>query len=367
MSKRDYTLKDLMIELDKIYKEYGDKEKLKPILEAGGYHIEYMPYRWIVGLDNKKFLELEFGDKTDERYFHLAIIKASNPLLDRLKELQGLNTSNKSKTTNKRLKPKYDKTYMTTKNGIKKLITYNTENVKTYSKKEDVENDKDNPANKIWQKIIEREKLNTSQLEHHLIINPQIENYSSKKLFNIFNDGLKGFYRQNDVLGKYFNKKKGLQMPVYITLEYGSKDIRPDEKGTHFHILLKSHTLKMLRQFHPFMKKYLKKHIGEDTNYQYHKVDTPEYRINVYNYMSKEDREVWSNNDLYNAPKEVLDEYDKIILKHCHTTDYNKVAKMREQEVKKYWEQQEKKKELEQKLMSINNEELGKYLTNLDK
>ena len=32
-------------------------------------------------------------------------------------------------------------------------------------------------------------------------------------------------------------------------------------------------------------------------------------------------------NDLLATLFENLDEYDKIILKHCHTTDYNKVAK----------------------------------------
>ena len=88
----------------------------------------------------------------------------------------------------------------------------------------------------------------------------------------------------------------------------------------------------MLEQFHPFMEYYIKEKVGEDTNYRYSKVDTPEYRINLYNYMSKEDRKVWTNNDLYkpkrdgiNTPE--LDAYDKIALKVACSSCWKKQEK----------------------------------------
>ena len=62
MNKKNETLKDLMIELDKTYKQYGDEAKVKQILEANGYKVQVITnYNWFIDLDNNKFLKIDFG------------------------------------------------------------------------------------------------------------------------------------------------------------------------------------------------------------------------------------------------------------------------------------------------------------------
>lgn len=362
MNKKNEILKDLIIELDKTYKQYGDEPKVKQILEANGYKVQVITnYNWFIDLDNNRFLQIDFCNQVDKRYFHLAIKEKNNPLLDRLKILNN--------QKEQELKSHYDKTYMTNKNNINKLLTFQIGDTKEYLKNKTT----DNPKDKLWQKIIDKERLNMDQMEHHLIINPKVENYSADKLFDIFTKGLGRFYSQNHILGNKFHKHKDQQMMVYITLEYGSNDIRPDEKGTHFHILLKSNHPEWFDELHPFMEKFLKQKIGGDVNYQYHLVDTPEYRINVYNYLPKENRKIWTNNDIYNNHKKdiiykpKLDAYDRILQKTCHTTDYDAVFRQRAQEEKMKWEQYLKDKQNQANNVPMSSVQEGNSFFNFDK
>lgn len=326
MNKNNELLKDLINELDKIYQKYGDEVKVKNLLESIGYKIRlFSDHHWGVDLTNNKTLELVFSDNPlKDRYFNIGIHKQSD-----ISE-SDINPSEKSSI--------YHQTYMTNKNGINKLLTYQIKGNKIYKKK-----DKNTPKDILWKNIIERERANNQQIEHHLILNPKVENYRPETLLNVFRDTLVRFYRRNDILGKNYHKRKEQQMMIYIVVEYGDLFDISGIKETHFHILLKSDTNEMLEKFHPFMREKLQQRIGEDINYEYRPIDTAEYRINVYNYLSKEDRTVWTNNDLYKPqseriPESELDDYDKIIQKICHTTNYDEVFRQRAEETRQVWE-----------------------------
>lgn len=184
------------------------------------------------------------------------------------------------------------KTYMTTRNDIDKLLTHSTpDNLIIHS------DDIDNPKAKLWRYVLKNEKLDNRKIEHHLVINPKIENIDEQLLFSIFKDLCAKFYRK--YLGKHFNKMKDQQIMIYMVAEYGKLYNLSHIKETHFHIILKSDNEDMLNQFHIFMEKNMRYKTSENMEYYYKIIDTPEYRVNVYNYLSKENRIVWTNNELY--------------------------------------------------------------------
>ena len=143
-------------------------------------------------------------------------------------------------------------------------------------------------------------------IEHHLIINPHIIGYNEYKLLDVFRMILIKFYRK--YLGKNFNKKKDQQMNMLFAPEYGELyDICKDEKHTHLHCIIQTDNEDMLNKFHKWMKDGLDSYFMKDIDYQYKLLDTLEYRINAYNYIRKEDREVFSNKDFYYKKSDKID------------------------------------------------------------
>ncbi|MBP5534626.1 MAG: hypothetical protein J6Y03_03880 [Alphaproteobacteria bacterium] len=203
-----------------------------------------------------------------------------------------------------------DEVYNPTKrNGIRKMITLGGEIKK---KTDDVEKPKDDDTDKrtdkehfddVWKKILERSYAEKGVIEHHLVINPKIENYDEDRLLELFRDFRIKFYRK--YLGKHFNKMKEQQIEFFTAVEYGELYSLTGKKDTHLHIILKTTNQDMLNKFHISIKEQLEKHFGDRIDYQYKLIDKPNYRVNVYNYILKEGNECYTHNDfLYKKIRE---------------------------------------------------------------
>ncbi len=137
--------------------------------------------------------------------------------------------------------------------------------------------------------------------EDHVVIHPNRENQDEKELIEIFRKSLIKFYRKD--LGQYFNKKIDKQLPFMMSIEYG--DLYPIEKHTHLHLLLQSDNEERLLKYHDVMETILKESYPS-LIYFVKRIDTPEYRFYVYNYILKENIISIGKSDLcYKADKKI--------------------------------------------------------------
>ena len=184
--------------------------------------------------------------------------------------------------------PQYFKPFMTKRNGINKLLQ--TDNRQT--------------RDKIWQKIIKKSYMEKGITEHHLVINPKIDKLDENELLELLRNFKIKFYRK--YLGKKFNKKKDEQIEFFTTVEYGQLYKQTKIKNAHLHLILKTKNQDMLNQFHEFIYKNMQEHFEKEIDYLYKPIDTPEYRINVYNYILKEGRESYTHSDFYYKKEKYL-------------------------------------------------------------
>ena len=147
-----------------------------------------------------------------------------------------------------------------------------------------------------WEQKVLDQQMITDKIEHHLVINPNIVDYSEYKLLEVFREILIKFYRKK--LGKNFNKKKDQQMNMLFAPEYGPLYNSSKIKETHLHCIIQADSEDMLKEFHKFMKNGLKTYFGK-INYKKKKITTITYRINCYNYIRKEGRGIFDNTDFY--------------------------------------------------------------------
>ncbi len=177
------------------------------------------------------------------------------------------------------------------KNGkpIKKNIYERSKTIvhKTYHKPHNI-----NGINQIIGQKMSLEQIDNA-IEDHIIIHPNIEWLTDNELIEAFRKCIIRFYRKE--LGQYFNKKKDKQMPFVLSIEYGYTF--PYEKKTHLHIIMQAIDEEMLLRFHESVEKELKI-IFPKLVYFVKRIDSSEYRKNVYNYITKENRSVFGKNDL---------------------------------------------------------------------
>ena len=193
-----------------------------------------------------------------------------------------------------------DELCITKRNGIQKMISLSENNDKKQDSKEDflkTLKDKQERYANLWKKIIERSYAEKDTIEHHLVINPKIENYDEDELLKLFRDYRIKFYRK--YFGKQFNKHKEEQVKFFVAVEYGKLYELTGKKDTHLHIILKTKNQDMLNKFHTSIEKQMKEHFGERMDYQYKPIETPNHRINAYNYIQKEGQRCYTDKDFF--------------------------------------------------------------------
>lgn len=270
-----------------------DIVKIKTILTSMGFNVECISNELLIQLENKKVV-VQFSNDKDNRHFTVGDVE-----LNKLYQEKKANQIDQ-KYIDEIMDSSNDRVYMTTRNGIDKLLTYNIDD-KLILHSSNI----DNPKAKLWQNILKREEIDTSKTEHHLVINPKMEHLDEYLLFSIFKDLCAKFYR--NYLGKRFNLMKDQQIMVYIVAEYGKLYNLSHIKDVHLHMILKTDNQDMLDKFHSFMEREMRYKTSENMDYQYKLVNTKEYRVNLYNYLNKEpDRPIWSNNELFQRKSEMI-------------------------------------------------------------
>lgn len=191
---------------------------------------------------------------------------------------------NTEQTDKSSIEKKYlDELYITKRNGIRKVMPLTDNNKEHFDK--------------VWERAIGKSLMDKDAIEHHLVINPKIENYDGDKLLELFRDFRIKFYRT--YLGRHFNEMKEEQIEFFVAVEYGKLYELTGKKDTHLHIILKTKNKDMLNEFHKSIESQMKKYFGERIDYQYKLIDTLIYRLNVYNYILKEGNECYTHSDFF--------------------------------------------------------------------